>query len=81
MNGIIEHEREKRVKLVRRSVAVPSLRGSEHGDALKLALVTAERREGWEDKERLKKCQTYGYMWSCCYALVVSTASAKANII
>lgn len=48
MHGVVENEREKRVKLVWRGVPVATSRVSEHGDAFKLALVTADI----EKKER-----------------------------
>jgi hypothetical protein len=40
MHGVVEDEREERVKLVRRGVPISTSRVSEHGDAFKLALVT-----------------------------------------
>ena len=49
MHGVVENEREERVKLVRRGVPVATSWVSEHGDAFKLALVTA----GIEKKERI----------------------------
>ena len=41
MHGVVENEREKRVKLVRRGIPVASVRISKHRDAFKFALVTA----------------------------------------
>ena len=49
MHGVVENKREERVKLVRWGVPIATSRISEHGDAFKLALVTA----GIEKKEKI----------------------------
>ena len=48
MHGVVENEREKRVKLIWWGIPVATSRVSEHGDTFKLALVTADI----EKKER-----------------------------
>ena len=45
MHGVVENEREEGVKLVGRGVPVATSRVSEHRDAFKLALITADRGE------------------------------------
>lgn len=48
VHGIVDNERQKGVKLVRRGIPVATSGISEHRNALKLALITAE----WIDGER-----------------------------
>lgn len=58
MHGVVENEREERVKLVRRGVPVATSWVSEHGDAFKLALVTAgieKKRELASKSSKAKK--------------------------
>ena len=43
MHGVVENEGEEGVKLVGRGKSIATSRVSEHGDAFKLALITADR--------------------------------------
>ena len=57
MHGVVENEREKGVKLVGRGIPVATSRVSEHGDAFKLALITADTEK--RKKELVSKLKSW----------------------